>query len=313
MFDVRCSMFNVRILIPMQLLRSTSLNPSDNIALEEFLLNAESDGVTLLFWQSRPSLILGKNQNPWRECNLDYCREHDIQIARRFTGGGCVYQDEGNLNYAVIMDRDAYCMCPLLDAIAVSFQAHGIPADRILENSLGIAGRKFSGHAFCYRKDRVLHHGTMLLNANLNHLTRSLHPDEVKLTSHAVASRRAEVCNLQDVDPTLTVSGLQSIVAQAVSEYLEEALDQETTISTETFQRLEERPKYASNDWIFGQTPAFTVEGEDGVQIRIRKMKIESIDGVSGVEALLGRSLNGLDLSEWPSELAVLEPFIVRG
>ena len=282
----------------MNLLRSNFLNPTDNIAVEESLLHEGAEN-SLLFWQSDRAVVLGKNQNPWRECNLAYCREHRIQLARRFTGGGCVYQDTGNLNYAVVMPREGYSMCKLLDAIASSFSEAGIAASRILENSLGVAGRKFSGHAFCYRRDRVLHHGTLLVNANLDHLSQSLQPVSVDLSSHAVASKPANVCNLVEFQPDLSLDAVQRIVIDGIANQCGESVGEEKLIELKDFHGLESRQKFASNDWIWGQTPAFSLEGDVEGQpftIRIRKCRIDAVQGLAGADTLVGCSLNRMDV-----------------
>ena len=213
----------------MHLFHSESNSPFNNIALEESFLEHAADETRLLFWKSRPAVILGKNQNPWLEVNLEYCQEHRVEIARRFSGGGCVYQDAGNLNYAIIHPRKHYCMERILDCISAAFQDGGVGVERILENALGIDGRKFSGHAFCYRRDRVLHHGTLLVDANLDHLLNSLKPEDVSVATHAVLSRTAPVCNLSEYG--LSENRVREFLIRGVESALNLSLEGETWLS----------------------------------------------------------------------------------
>jgi lipoate-protein ligase A len=300
----------------MHLLHSTSQSPSDNIALEESLLEQDDEQPTLLFWQSRSAVILGKNQNPWLELNLSYCREHGIEIARRFTGGGCVYQDKGNLNYTLIHPREGYSMTRILDSVAASFQQEGLPAERIMENSLGIDGKKFSGHAFCFRRDRVLHHGTLLINANLDHLWNSLLPGGINLDSHAVLSRSASVGNLSDFSldeaqaRRLLIRGLESTLGQSVTG--------EIKLQAGDFQDLDRTEKFSSNEWVWGQTPAFTIVGDlegEPIRIKVRRMKIESMEGAVTSQELVGLSFlapeDRLQIRAVSAPiLAILEPYL---
>lgn len=303
----------------MHLLHSTSLSPFENIALEESLLEQGGEHTTLLFWKSQSAVVLGKNQNPWLEVNLDYCREHGIEIVRRFSGGGCVYQDQGNLNYAVLHNREDYSMTRILDSIVESFQKEGVGAERIMENALGIGGRKFSGSAFCYRRGRVLHHGTVLIHANLDHLWNSLMPGGVNLDSHAVLSRTASVGNLSDF--SLDEDQARRIVIRGLESAIGECSIGETRIPPGGVQDVARKNKFSSRDWIWGQTPAFTIVGDlegESLRIKVRRMTIESIEGPETAQKLIGLPL--LDpkaqrqiRAEAPLIHRILEPYLLPG
>ena len=93
----------------MLIVQSSSTDVYRNLAIEEYLMeHAVDHGPVLFLWQSDCAVVMGKNQNPWRECRLNLMREEGIPLARRISGGGTVYHDIGNLNYCVIVDRTQY-------------------------------------------------------------------------------------------------------------------------------------------------------------------------------------------------------------
>ena len=94
-------------------------NPFINLALEDFFLRGGADLPVLLFYVNRPCVVLGRFQNPWLECNLSYLVEKDIWMVRRQSGGGCVFHDEGNLNYSFIYPEG------MIDRRAMRFLAQG--------------------------------------------------------------------------------------------------------------------------------------------------------------------------------------------
>lgn len=265
----------------MKVYRSPTLDIYTNLALEKRLLDGAEDEPSLLFWQSDSTVVMGKNQNPWQEVNIPYCRDHGISIARRFTGGGSVYQDRGNLNYALVLPREGYRMESVLQEIADEFARQGLPAEVAMTNSLFLDGKKFSGHAFCYQKAHVLHHGSLLLTANLDPLRQSLNARAGSIETHAVKSRPASVCNLTDHVDGLSVDAVMDWVFTACLTLLNQPSRPFQPLTPDV-QRLEHEEEYRSRDWIWGRTPFFTAKGVlEGQEIlisvrsgRIQKVKL---------------------------------------
>jgi lipoate-protein ligase A len=169
-----------------------------NLAVEEWLLDHAPNLPVLFLYVNDPCVVIGKNQNPWRECRLSLMEKEGVPLARRISGGGAVYHDAGNLNVSIIVSRTEYREEKQYELIFQTLEKFGIKASKVRKNTLAVDGKKVSGQAFCFRGQRVLHHGTLLVNADLNRLGRYLGPEIEGIQTKAVASIPAEVMNLAD-------------------------------------------------------------------------------------------------------------------
>ena len=176
-----------------------SHDPYYNLACEEYLLRNSREDIFML-WQNQPVVVIGKNQNMYAEVNLEYTEPRGILVARRITGGGAVYHDLGNVNYSFITSREkaavldfAYFTEPVIRAL----KSMGIEAELSGRNDLLAGGAKFSGNAQYATRERILHHGTLLFDSDLQVLSQTLKPDEEKLRSKAILSVRSRVTNLK--------------------------------------------------------------------------------------------------------------------
>jgi lipoyltransferase 1 len=81
-----------------------------NLALEDWLYkNFDfTNHHILLLWRNSPAVVIGRHQNPWLEANTAVLSDHGIEIARRNSGGGTVYHDNGNLNLTFFAPREHY-------------------------------------------------------------------------------------------------------------------------------------------------------------------------------------------------------------
>ena len=185
----------------MKYVRLKTNDPYYNLAVEEYLLRQSEDDYFML-WQNAPSVIIGKNQNAYTEVELDYARSAGINVVRRITGGGAVYHDGGNLNFSFItstakadaLDFD-YFTRPIISALAEM----GLECTLSGRNDLEIGGRKFSGNAQYSDGRRILHHGTLLFNTDLDVLEKALRTDKEKLEFKAVKSHKGRVVNLSEL------------------------------------------------------------------------------------------------------------------
>lgn len=160
--------------------KSDSLDPWYNLAVEEILLDTVRDGFILYLWQNRDTVVIGKNQNPWKECRVRMLEKDGGYLARRLSGGGAVFHDLGNLNFTFLMNRSDYDLEKQVNVILTAVRSLGIPAEKNGRNDLVINGRKFSGNAFCFRKNSAYHHGTILVSSSLEKMTKYLQVPEEK-------------------------------------------------------------------------------------------------------------------------------------
>ena len=157
----------------MQCLISTNRDIYFNLALEEYLLMHEVDDYFVL-WQSEPAVVVGKHQNTLAEINYRFVSEKNIRVARRLSGGGTVYHDQGNLNFTYIANGEPGKLVDFkrfIEPVIHFLGTLGIDAQQGLKNEILVRGKKISGNAEHVYKNRVLHHGTLLFHSDL-HLLR---------------------------------------------------------------------------------------------------------------------------------------------
>lgn len=226
------------------------------LALETVLLDHFPGSEPVLFcWIGASAVVMGKNQNPWKECNLDWIKDQELHLARRISGGGTVYHDKGNLNISWILPRAEYRAENVHQLLIRTLATLDISAELSKGGSLTVDGSKISGSAFCYRKDRVLHHGTLLVEADLPRLRAALSPTGISMETHAVPSQPASVVNIKTLQPTLSFGKIQRALLETAEKFFGPA----TPLSVENFEDLlkKETVRLASPEWIWGQTPSF--------------------------------------------------------
>lgn len=262
--------------IPFNLVVSPVLDPHWNLAWEDLWLDVAAEASPVCFlWRSRPAVIIGKNQNPWRECQPSLLARRGIALARRISGGGAVYHDEGNLNYAFFMPRTQYEADTVFDWIHHILEGVGVPTVRMNRTGLAVGTRKISGNAFCYRRNAVLHHGTLLVTADLDKLRAALQPVPGLWDTRATASIRAPVMNLVDMWPHLTVDTVQQAFYALGGPAA--ALHAPTDwLAAETIEQRAETLR--ADKWQWGVTPPATWTRPTGQQIRIEKGRVVELD-----------------------------------
>ena len=231
-----------------------------NLAVDEWLLDTLGvDDMALYFYINANAVIIGKNQNPFRECNLRKMEQDDVQLVRRITGGGAVYHDEGNLNFSFICGNNRYDESSQFELILNAVRSLGIPCEFSGKNDLKANGMKFSGNAFCARNNTRQHHGTLLVNADLKKLSDYLNPDPKKMKAKGVTSVRQKVCNLCDFIPSLKTED----VARAVRKAYEAAyggVEEFSPSKSDEAQIKKYYEKQTSWEWKMGNTPQFDFE-----------------------------------------------------
>ena len=246
----------------MKHLVSPSTDPYLNIAAERQLFDDYSGEDTVFFWVNDPCVVIGRNQNPWLETDRDAMKKEHVLLCRRYTGGGAVYQDRGNLNYSWI-SRDA---TPerLITMITNVLNTFGIRAVRSQRNDLLIGERKFSGTASLRDEGISLYHGTLMIRVDRERLSRVLTPSKLKIASHGIDSVRSRVMNLADLADITSEAFTERFLAQYPSE--------ETGWPGDSEDVQKRRKRLMSEEWLLEQTPGFDAVLEyriNGVQYQV--------------------------------------------
>lgn len=242
-------------------IESTGVNPYRNLAIEEYLFSrCREDEAILYLWQNQNTVVIGRNQNAWKECRISKIEEDGAVIARRLSGGGAVYHDLGNLNFTFLVRKENYDLQKQLEVILKAVQKLGICAEASGRNDILVEGQKFSGNAFHEHRDHCYHHGTLMVNVKLEELNKYLNVSKKKLESKGIASVRSRVTNLTAYNPQMTIAQLKAALKQTFEEVygLESKTLREEELDREEVQTLYE--KYASWDWIYGRQFEFQYE-----------------------------------------------------
>lgn len=195
---------------------ATSTDPHYNIATEKFFLDHVEKGQCILYlWQNKNTVVIGRNQNAWAECRTTLLAEEGGKLARRLSGGGAVFHDLGNLNFTFLMCDEDYDLDKQFEVIKVACKGLGISVEKSGRNDLLADGKKFSGNAFYHSRGHAYHHGTLLVSADMEKLSRYLTPPKAKLEAKGVSSVRSRVTNLKDLCPELTIPMLAEHMKKA--------------------------------------------------------------------------------------------------
>jgi lipoate-protein ligase A len=236
-----------------EVLVGESLNPYLNLAVESALLDAVLPSEIILYlWQNERTVVIGKNQDPYFELDVNLLSAEEGYLARRRTGGGAVYHDQGNLNFSFIAGKDCYDLDAQFKLICAAVCAFGIEASPTGRNDIAADGRKFSGNAFLHLKHASLHHGTLLINTDAVKLARYLTVDAAKLKKRGVESVKSRIVNLAELNAEITPNNIAEELIKVFSgaEKVKKLSFQEIAARPET---QEWRRKFESKKWLFGR------------------------------------------------------------
>lgn len=240
---------------------SNTTNPYFNIASEEYLLKFFADDVFMLYI-NKPSVIVGKHQNTLAEIDYQLVKEKGIKVVRRLSGGGAVYHDLGNLNFTFIRNGS--------DGKLVDFRGFTQPIVDLLgelgvnakfegHNSLNIDGKKFSGNAEHIFKNRVMHHGTLLFDTDMQTLADILYVNLNRYSDGAVKSVRAKTTNLSEHLPShFSIESFANHLMGFMHRTFEGSKNYQ--FSKEDYESIDKliTTKYSKWDWNFGYSPSYS-------------------------------------------------------
>lgn len=244
----------------LQFIVSNQTEPYWNISVENYLVE-HADAVVLYLWRNRRTVVIGQNQNPFSECNVEALEADGGYLMRRKTGGGAVYHDDGNINFSFVVPKALYDQTRQFGVIQRAVESFGLHTELSGRNDILVEGRKFSGNAFSKGRVNDLHHGTILIKGNMEDLARYLKPKPAKLQKHGVASVRSRVVNLSELNPEINAESLVPRLKEAFeveySEYSEYS-DYSEIITRPEVKSLHDH--FASPEWKYGRWRTFTAQ-----------------------------------------------------
>ena len=277
-------------IVKLSYLNLQTIDPTYNLAVEQYVFDSlPRDRSYLMLWQNDRAVIIGRYQNTLAEINEGYVRENGIQVVRRLSGGGAVYHDLGNLNYTFItdagdlsqLDFQHFCQ-PVVRAL----MAQGVRAEITGRNDITIDGKKISGNSQYLRNGRIMHHGTLLFDSNLNVISEALCSDSEKIQSKGIKSIHSRVTNIRPyLTEDISLTEFREVLLNSILEYTP---GHEYCLSTQETAEIEDlrRNRYATWEWNCGTSPPGTMHkkrridgcGRIDAYISIRDGLIESFD-----------------------------------
>lgn len=281
-------------------------DPRINLAVEEYALNyLDPNEEYVILWQNEPTVVVGRNQNTVAEVNGPFIKERGIHVVRRLSGGGAVYHDLGNLNFTFIVDAQKervsnfeYFTRPVIEALA----SLGVKAEFSGRNDITIDGKKFSGNAQYWSKNRLLHHGTILFNSDLDVVGQALNVQADKLQSKGVKSVRSRVTNIYPYMPNpISIEEFKAVLL----EFLIPGKRQDYTLSDAEWavvQQLKEK-RYARWEWNYGASPECEMEKQRRFPGGKLELRFNVADGLIRDLTIFGDFFGRRDAAELAEQL----------
>ena len=271
----------------MKFIQNRITDPYLNLALEEYLLR-HVPFESCMLWQNRASVVIGKHQNALGEVNAPFVWRKNIPVIRRLSGGGTVFHGPGNLNFTLIREgqpgklidfkKHTQPVIDFLNELGVSASFEG-------KNDIRVNGLKISGNAEHVFKNRVLHHGTLLFDSDLNELNEAIRVIPGRYVDKSVQSVRSRVANVSDFLPEpISFGDFKSKLELYLKSFFQQELQKKDRdfdisdhhLSDEQIGTVREiaREKYATWEWNYGYSPDYTFSGsnrigEDEVRLRL--------------------------------------------
>lgn len=286
-------------------IESKTNDPYYNLALEEYMFHNSTEDCFML-WQNDKTIVIGKYQNTIEEISSRFVKENNINVVRRLSGGGAVYHDMGNVNFTFIAKRseeNSFCFEHFTGHIIDILKEFKITAEFNSRNDLTIGGRKFSGNSQYIKGDRILHHGTLLFDSDLEVLVKALNVSDAKIESKAVKSVHERVTNIKShMEEDISLKDFKIAIKKHICGG--------ETIKKYFLSREEEkdiyylrRDKYITWNWNYGESPKCNIikRGRyDGGLVQIM-MTVEN--GTIQVAKIYGDFFAGENLQEVAEQL----------
>ena len=280
-----------------RVLRSLSLNPFYNLALEDLIFQNIDFATSpmVLFWQNSPSVVIGRYQNPWKEANIYFLKRKGISLVRRNSGGGTVYHDRGNCNISIFSTRAAYNRRRNLEKICeILNSSFSIFCEVTKKLDIVCQGFKVSGTAARIVRDKAYHHFTILLSSDVQTLSRALQsPIRDIIRTNATPSIPSPVLNLSSLNENLNTDSLYSAYSNKILGEIEGELGCSFELPAGVSQIVVNSNQFSSWDSVFSRTPKFIISPNPSIELVIEKARISAVEGTASnlFTSLIGTKL----------------------
>ena len=267
----------------MKYIESNSTDPYFNLALEEYVFDRlPKDESYFMLWQNANTIVIGKYQNALEEVNQTVVDERGIKVARRLSGGGAVYHDMGNLNFTFIVDqKDVKGMNfkIFVEPVVETLKGFDVAAEFTGRNDIVIDGMKISGNSQYVKKHRVMHHGCIMLDSDLEKVADALNVKAAKFKSKNSKSVRSRVTTINAHAPRkISMEEFKT----ALKEHILGSDGMEPYELTEEdlreIKRLRDE-KYSTWAWNYGQAVQYEMTREEKFDAGLVTVNMTAKDG----------------------------------
>ena len=199
------------------------------LAMEEYVARQQLPDDAFFLWQVEPSVIYGRNQVVEHEVNMEYCREHGIQVFRRKSGGGCVYADRDNLMLSFVTKEEqvGFAFNRFVNMLLLVLRKMGVEASGTRHNDILIDDRKVCGTACRKTPKGCVVHSTMLYDTNMEHMLNAITPGPEKLEKKGIQSVRQRITLLKDYTP-LSLNEVKTLIRETLCQGERRLTEEET-------------------------------------------------------------------------------------
>lgn len=267
----------------MKYIESNSTDPYFNLALEEYVFNElPKDESYFMLWQNANTIVIGKYQNALEEVNQKVVDERGIKVARRLSGGGAVYHDMGNLNFTFIVDQKdvkglnfRIFVVPIVETL----KGFGIEAEFTGRNDIVIDGLKISGNSQYVKRNRVMHHGCIMLDSDLEKVADALKVKDAKFKSKNSKSVRSRVTTINAHAPQKI--SMDEFKAALKSHILGDESVEPYELTAHDLREIERirSEKYATWDWNYGRASQYEMTREEKFDAGLVTVHMTAKDG----------------------------------
>ncbi|WZL72762.1 lipoate--protein ligase [Clostridiaceae bacterium 35-E11] len=254
----------------MYYIESPSVDPYFNLALEQYVFDClDPNNKYFMLWQNNNTIVVGKHQNTIEELNTTFVKENKINVVRRLSGGGAVYHDLGNLNFTFIVNENEYDyldFAAFCDPIVKTLKRFEIEAEVNGRNDIIIDGKKFSGNSQYVKRKRIMHHGTILYDSNLDIVGKALSVSKDKIESKGLKSVKSRVTNVKSyMKQDIPLEEFKKVLLENMAENNEIVQYHLTNEDIEKIYKLK-KEVYDTWEWNYGASPRYTIQKERRVE-----------------------------------------------